>query len=217
MDYLSKIHSGRGGILCFEPNPISFSYLKNHLAINKLKKIYLANLAVGDVEQQIKFYLNDKDDTSVFASEMKLTDDGASFSSLKVKLDDIFFGEELTKSQDLNKSQLRKSVSDLQLNINVGFIKIDVEGYEFEVVEGAHELIKTHKPDLCFEINLLNWSFRNRTIGEFFEFLNSINYVIYAEAGEGLEKITNYKFNNRVFNVHAFHKSREELIKDRFK
>jgi hypothetical protein len=36
----------------------------------------------------------------------------------------------------------------------VDFIKIDVEGYEPEVLEGAKQLINRHRPIIFFEVNL---------------------------------------------------------------
>ena len=39
----------------------------------------------------------------------------------------------------------------IQLN-NLGFIKIDVEGHETEVIKGSTELIKKNKPTLLVEI-----------------------------------------------------------------
>ena len=43
-------------------------------------------------------------------------------------------------------------LDDLLINNNIGFIKIDVEGHEKNVVMGAINLIKKNKPNLLVEI-----------------------------------------------------------------
>ena len=45
-----------------------------------------------------------------------------------------------------------EKLDDLLMNSNVGFIKIDVEGHEKNVLMGALNLIKRNKPSLLVEI-----------------------------------------------------------------
>jgi len=61
---------------------------------------------------------------------------------------------------------------------NVDCIKIDVEGYEFLVLQGALETIKKWKPLLIVEIKTLRqaWSFEHRQ--QIFNMLKSIGYEI---------------------------------------
>lgn len=61
------------------------------------------------------------------------------------------------------------------LNIqNVGFIKIDVEGHELEVLEGAQETLRRERPTLLVEIDQ---RFHPRGIQEVFAYITSIGYT----------------------------------------
>jgi FkbM family methyltransferase len=55
--------------------------------------------------------------------------------------------------------------TDLQ---SVSFIKIDVEGHEREVLQGAYETIKTHRPQLLIEVKSENLAW----VSQFFAALN---------------------------------------------
>ena len=55
----------------------------------------------------------------------------------------------------------------------IKFIKIDVEGAEFEVLFGATELIKKHKPSIIVEV----WR-SNKKFIELTEWMKEMNYTI---------------------------------------
>ena len=46
----------------------------------------------------------------------------------------------------------KNKLDNLIKSKNIGFIKIDVEGHELEVINGARKLIKENKPILLIEI-----------------------------------------------------------------
>ena len=45
-----------------------------------------------------------------------------------------------------------KKLDNILINKNIGFIKIDVEGHEKNVIIGAENIIKKNKPNLLIEI-----------------------------------------------------------------
>ncbi|MFO1393255.1 MAG: FkbM family methyltransferase [Steroidobacteraceae bacterium] len=59
--------------------------------------------------------------------------------------------------------------------VNPSFIKIDVEGYEGNVLKGALEVLRTFRPILMVEIEKRH----NRHFGEIFSLLGSLGYVAY--------------------------------------
>lgn len=58
----------------------------------------------------------------------------------------------------------------------IGFIKIDVEGHEFQVIEGGLETLKEQKPVLQIEIEQRHYQ---RDIGEIIDLILNLGYVCY--------------------------------------
>mgnify|MGYP001590613619 FL=1 len=56
-------------------------------------------------------------------------------------------------------------------------MKIDVEGHEMEVLDGAKELISEHRPDIIIELSKENQFRAGRTLDELKQKLSDMNYV----------------------------------------
>lgn len=60
----------------------------------------------------------------------------------------------LTKNHQLyNSLKVNVKTLDMFYLDNIGFIKVDVEGWEVEFLKGAKDTIKRNKPILCLEVN----------------------------------------------------------------
>jgi FkbM family methyltransferase len=64
-------------------------------------------------------------------------------------------------------------------SINIDFIKIDVEGGEFDVLKGGIETLKRCKPIVIFEFGLGSSEFYDTKPNELFDFCDQIGYKIY--------------------------------------
>ncbi|MEX2484454.1 MAG: FkbM family methyltransferase [Brumimicrobium sp.] len=74
-----------------------------------------------------------------------------------------------------------KTMDDcIPANASIDFIKIDVEGGEFGVLKGSKRILSTDKPLLLFEFGVGASDFYNTHPEEFFEYLSSFGYKIYA-------------------------------------
>ena len=62
---------------------------------------------------------------------------------------------------------------------NISIMKIDVEGHEIAVLEGALNTIKRNKPKILIEV----WN-RPKRQKEFMEFMKKINYKVKKISGE---------------------------------
>jgi FkbM family methyltransferase len=63
--------------------------------------------------------------------------------------------------------------------VDVELIKIDVEGYEMEVLEGSLNTLRLCRPNLIIEIEEWHLQRRGKTVQEVFKYLESLEYSAY--------------------------------------
>ena len=111
----------------FEPNPKIFNVLKNI----KIKNVNTYNIALSNKSGSV--------DLLIPKGSKGFSNQGASLSPIKVQ------GEHKSIS-------IEAKCLDEYNFLDVNFIKIDVEGHEHEVIEGAKETIKKCKPTMVIEM-----------------------------------------------------------------
>ena len=109
-------------IICFEPEEINYNFIFKTLNLNNSQNISVEKLALGDKKSTT--YLK-------YAVEMNnyISDNG---------------------EQQVNMVTLDDYVKEN--NIKVGLIKVDIEGFEKNFIEGAKETIRTQAPTLLLSI-----------------------------------------------------------------
>jgi FkbM family methyltransferase len=142
-------------VVAIEPNPLNARLLHINLLMNGVDKFLLIEAAAGSSSDEVKLFL---DDLSSRSSVVRKT--AKHISVKQVRLDDIV----------------------PVLTQRIGFIKIDVEGAELEVLKGASELIKRDKPALVIETG-------NANLLKVIEFLREHYRRIYASCFGGLHVI----------------------------
>jgi len=111
-------------VYSFEPQIEIFNILNLNIKKNNITNIVSYNYAIGESKKKIKLSCNNNN--FIHNSIKKIDENGCEVINM-LKLDDI---------NELN---------------NIGYIKIDVEGYEYNVLSGAINLIKKNKPIIIFE------------------------------------------------------------------
>jgi FkbM family methyltransferase len=120
-------------VYVFEPNPDTFQEMKKNIVLNantlgdNIHKITPVQLALGKSNGNMKLYSNGNCDSS------------STVHSRKGK-----------KEYDVPVTSIDDYVKEHSLN--VGLIKLDIEGEESNVIEGAIETIRTQKPLLLISI-----------------------------------------------------------------
>jgi FkbM family methyltransferase len=139
----------------FEPHPLYFNYSKKLL--EKYNNITFNNFGVGNNYEDKILYADSKDNIgwNTFLTKDPNQNDNFidymdKYECKIIRLDDYY--------------------KDIK---NIDFIKIDVEGYEALVIEGAFELIKKFKPYLYVEVgwgtNHPTWEYNYKIYKKLFE------------------------------------------------
>ena len=154
-------------IHAFEPVPFIYDHLKKNLEINpKLNSnlnaypfgmsncVECRQLSIPAAQQHERY--NDQSDIRLFSV--------------------LGQGEEKFDAQFTTIDQW---VDDFQIR-SVDFIKIDVEGYEYSVLEGAINTLHTFRPIVMFELNQLTLTLSNRTATEYLRFAKDLDYNVFG-------------------------------------
>jgi len=125
--------------LIFEPNPNHFSKLKNKYASKN--NVTLSPYALGSQRGTVNFNCSQDDATgSLLKYHSKYHHEHAA-KTVET------FTVEVTKLDDYCAENIP--------NDKIGLIKIDTQGFDLEVLKGAENLIREHKPWLVVELNFL--------------------------------------------------------------
>jgi FkbM family methyltransferase len=147
---MARIVGENGIVLAIEPNPANYQALRKNIQLNNLKNVIALNLAAWDTDCTLELF----------------TGHLAGHHSTKINWK-LGANEVKARAMDnvLNENEVKK----------MDWIKIDVEGAEWEVLRGLRETIDEKRPRIVAEVSYENID----RIKEFME-----------ERGYGLIKIT---------------------------
>ncbi|MDQ3971278.1 MAG: FkbM family methyltransferase [Thermoproteota archaeon] len=152
----------KGKVVAIEANPNNFEMLNRNIKLNQLTNIISLNNAVYSKETKIKLYLP--------GEELGHTTYNTVMSD-RSKNEDKFVE---VSANTLDYLLQLKGIMD------VNWIKIDVEGAEFEVLKGAHNVLSNSK-DISLLIEVHNLSGGTNLYRPIIEFLNLYNFKIEFE------------------------------------
>lgn len=162
---LFSLSAPEGRIYSFEPSPNAYPCLQETIKANGLTNVTLYNLALGAEPGELSFA---DDHNSASASHLVVEGDTLGHITGKVPVRTL---DEIAKEANLSRLDL---------------IKIDVEGFEVDVLEGAKETLKKFKPLVFLEFNSFTLqAYRNISPRQVLEILTSaFEFVYYRENGE---------------------------------
>lgn len=114
----------------FEPIPSTYKSLQRNIALNGVEEIHPYNFALGDEEQFLEFYFHPENSDSASSVNILERPDVQKLVVPVHKLDDVVASG----------------------NLNVDFLKCDVEGAELLVLRGALHTIERDNPIILFEM-----------------------------------------------------------------
>lgn len=153
--FASKCVGSNGHVYSFEPEPYNYNLLKKNLSLNEAQNVATFQVGLGSTSDSITIFKN-QDHNRGTSSFIKHTPEATETAIVEVKQLDDFLADNNIDS--------------------IKMMKIDVEGWELEVLKGAlSTLSNPTAPIICIEYNT---SFPNHK--EIYTFLTTINeYKIY--------------------------------------
>ncbi len=179
--YFAELVGHKGRVFAFEPILVNYQALIMNLSFNTFKHIQTEQIALGNESKTIHIHV----DPSIRnpGSYTLLTHGKANTYIHCLKGDDYVDNKKIG---------------------NVNFIKIDVEGYEHEVLKGLKETIINSRPIINFEYDRNYQLKMNDTPADIFSFFDELNYKLYEVDGYGERVEFIYKETTKGAEIIAF-------------
>jgi FkbM family methyltransferase len=169
----AKVVGEKGFVYGFEPDAISYKKCQRNININDFQNISLNNYGLGDKHHNVTLETieNKNRGMNKIINQSRF---GNNFQRIKIKTMDHFI-----KSHIISKIHL---------------IKIDVEGFEFNVLKGATKTIKEMMPIIFIEIDDRLLRFQGTRPKEIIRFLKGFGYSFYdAELRNSIDSHYDFK------------------------
>lgn len=174
-----------GKVFSVEPSKELFRAVEDHLKLNHITNAKVLNIGLGEKEKTVRLY--------------KVSETNSGMNRV-LEEQDIPFNSESIHIKTLDEVVREEKIA------KVNAIKIDVEGYEFNILKGAHKTLEKDHPILLIEIDDMNLKEQNATPTELFKFLIALNYSIFeAVTMQKIDLTMNY--TGKHFDVICFNKT----------
>jgi len=164
-----------GKVYAFEPQPDCCDVLEHTISLNNWEnRLSVHQMALGSESSKMQLYLLGSGST----------------------LDDNFNDYQSTETITVSVDTLDNQMAMLECG-QIDFIKIDVEGYELQVLKGAEKTIQEFTPVIFVEIadRIRGRDYRNLNFGATIEWLVARGYALYKCAEDyHLEKVASADF-----------------------
>ena len=167
--YFAELTGVSGKVFSFEPIQVNFDALQRNIKLNQFPQITAINKALGSTNSQMKIHI---DQQAQNPGAFNLLDEGPKNTVIDCIKGDHF----------LEQNQIEK----------INFIKIDVEGFEYEVFKGLSKTIRNSKPVIIFEYD---YNYQHKLHDNpkiIFEFLIQFDYQFFTIDGYGNKAICNW-------------------------
>tara|TARA_B110000014_G_scaffold137621_1_gene95222 strand:- start:42 stop:770 length:729 start_codon:yes stop_codon:yes gene_type:complete len=184
-------------IISFEASPLNFVFLKKkEKNLNqrfKETKIILENIGLGSDKKKV--ILNQFNESS--SSTINEIDKESTYFKKKFRLLNFFQKGKISNPIEINTESLNNYMTINKIE-TIDFLKIDTEGYEYEILLGLKNKLKNVKL-LMFEHHYDNMIKKNYTFNDMYELLISNNFKIIFKAKMPFRKTFEYICINKVY------------------
>lgn len=160
----AKLVGGDGKVIAFEPMSWAFLKLKRNIWLNDFNNVILERIALSN---------ESKDNQMVhFSASWPLN------GSVRDDIHPIHGGhimKDIVNFVTLDEYVRRNRISRIDL------IKLDVDGYEYKVIQGALGTLNRHKPTIIIEMGIYTLQEVGDNIYDLVNALSDIGYKFYSE------------------------------------
>lgn len=159
-------------VVSFEPHPANYLRAQQNISLNNYP-ISLIKSGLGNKKEQLRMYEVDESNPG---------------------MNRIIAGEHNFPSTIIEIDTLDSFCKQLQLT-QIDFVKIDVEGFAYQVLEGAAEMIAKNKPVFLIELDDDNMRQNNHTAYQLIELLLNAGYtnIVNSETLSKVGLTTNFE------------------------
>ena len=152
---VARLVSSTGRVYCFEPDPRSFARLDDAIRLSRVDWIKSFQTALSAREGTMDFYLSPTLGWSTGVKNSHLED---------------------LQQVSVRTAPLDLMVSRGEIPSRIRLAKIDVEGFEMEVLRGMRNVLAESRPILVLEINVQMLHAQGTSPSEIVRFLESFEY-----------------------------------------
>ena len=157
--YVASLSLGNQ-VLAFEASPQTLNSFKENLELNNFRNINYRNLAISEVSGKFINFYESRNDWESSATHNK-------FQNNKIAS---------VETTTIDKELSKKDLSDFVI-----IIKLDIEGNEFNAIQGCKDTILKYEPLITIELSRYNLNNQNYNFDYFRKFLNDSKYKIYDD------------------------------------
>jgi len=165
-------------VYSFEPHPEIFELLKFNVRKSKNVKVF-------------QFGLSNKNDEMIITTDQDTSCGSSSLrnkSDLKSGIDEDAFNVQVKKFDDF--------FNNINKENNISFVKLDVEDYEFNTLQGMEKTLKQNSPIICFEQHSNQFDYYGKELSsKTINFLKDNEYIFFYE----LSSSRNWRFSNNYY------------------
>ena len=181
-------------IISFEASPITFKYLKKKIEKNTQgynnTEIVLENIALGAEDKIIEF----KQFNESSSSTIKEVDEESKYYKRKFRLINFLSNKKTYQKIEIKIYRLKEYIEKNNIE-KIDFMKIDTEGYEFEILLGLENKIKL-VDIIMFEHHYDNMIKKNYTYNDIHELLIKNNFKKIYKSKMPFRKTLEYIYIN---------------------
>lgn len=168
-------------IIAIEPVATTYAFLKQNLQANQANVVSTYNTGLGAKDASISMYVNDDNLATAFVLDYEEKGEG-----------------------NIPVTTLDAVLQDAKVAA-VDFLKIDVEGFELEVLKGAEKSLATYKPIVLLEMN--HWClniFHRIALPDFKDQILKTFPFVYAVNDTGYYDFSDHEQAGMIMEQHVF-------------